>query len=415
MIYECLIAPSESPNTLLEIKRALLTYDKVKLIDPSDRDVMPSGAYMSTILGMPFFGLDMGAIRPMGKTIGYDNIFEKITDSCKSAIQQGLIEIITTYDIPGTKGGFTIGAVPTGGYPLNTGFVFWLYRSMARDQEFLSSAISGNKPLLLAHMAASSDIALTGIGDGGINDIPALPMLKDDKLDAEQTRYFTQIARARLASVIKYSGYCEAKELVPIFSGPTYGNIVAKILNNAHTVLSDCEDDAYWMKRNRILELCHEEFLDESILDSMSIEQVLELRSKSWGRQAQSREALFSSIGDISLGINDPIEFQSKAAELISNYRKDSEKLIAERSNVHFRIKCDIGIASLGGGAALIGLLSQLASPISSIGYTMAAGGMWAFDRSKDYVPALQGLKARERELKRGAGFGIHNFYSRLK
>ena len=79
MNYECLIAPTESPNSLLEVKSAIWTYDKVKLVDPNDRDVMPSNAYMSTIMGMPLFGMDMGAIRPMGKVLGYDDIFEKIT------------------------------------------------------------------------------------------------------------------------------------------------------------------------------------------------------------------------------------------------------------------------------------------------------------------------------------------------
>lgn len=415
MIYESLIAPSETPNTLLEIKRALLTYDKVKLIDPSDRDVMPSTAYMSTIIGMPLIGVDMGAVRPMGKSIGYDNIFERIIDKCQPAIQQGLIEVIKTYDIADTKGALTIGAVPTGGYPLNTQFVFWLYRSMAQDQDFLANAISVNKYQLLASMEHSPEMAMKGIGDGGINNAPALPLLIDEKLTEDQNKYLTDIARARISSVIKYSGYCEAKDLVPVFSGSTYGGIVANLLNNAQMVLSGIESDPFWMKRNRILELCHEEFLDEAILDSMSIDEVIKLRSKSWGNQAKAREALFSSIGDIALGIDDHNEFQSKAAELIGGYRKESEELIRERSNVHFKIKCDLGIASLGGGTALIGLLSQLASPLASIGVTMAAGGMWAFDKSKEYIPALKELKAREQEIKRGAGFGIHDFYSRLK
>lgn len=415
MIYECLIAPTENPNSLLEIKRALLTYDKIKLIDPSDRDVMPSSAYMSTIIGMPLFGMDMGAVRPMGKALGYDDIFEKIIDACKPAIQQELIEVITTYDIPDTKGKFTIGAVPTGGYPLNTQFVFWLYRSMAQDQEFLSQAILGNKSGLLASLETSAELALKGVGDGGINEIPALPLLNDTRLTSDQNEYLTEIARARIASVIKYSGYCEAKDLIPVFNGSTYGNIVAKLLNNAHSVLSEIEDDIFWMKRNRVLELCHEEFLDEATLDSMSIDEVIKLRSKAWGHQAQAREALFSSVGEIALEIDDHVTFQNKASELVKNYRKESEALIQERSAVQFKIKCDLGIATLGGGTALIGLLSQLASPLASIGVTMAAGGMWAFDKSKKYVPALKELKTKENELKRGAGFGLHEFYSRIK
>jgi len=415
MIYECLIAPTESPNSLLEVKRALLTYDKVKLVDPNDRDVMPSNAYMSTIMGMPLFGMDMGAIRPMGKVLGYDDIFEKITETCKPAIQQGLIEIISTYDISETKGTFSIGGVPTGGYPLNTQFVFWLYRSMAQDQDFLAQAISGSKKSLMNNADISNELALKGVGDGGINDIPALPLIIDDSLSKVEQEYLTQIARARIAATIKYAGFCEMKELIPVFNGSVYGDIVSKLLNNAHSVFTDVEDDQFWIRRNRILEICHEEYLNENILNSMSIEQVIKLRSKAWGTQAASREALFSSIGEIALELDDQKLFHNKAREIVIKYRKESEALVSERQNVHFKIKCELGKATLGGGTVLVGLLSQLSSPVASMGLTLAAGGMWAFDKSKEYVPALKELKNKELELKRGAGFGLHDFYSRVK
>lgn len=415
MIYECLIAPTENPNSLLEIKRALLTYDKVKLVDPNDRDVMPSNTYMSTIMGMPLFGMDMGAVRPMGKVIGYDDIFEKITETCKPAIQQGLIEIISTYDISETKGTFSIGGVPTGGYPLNTQFVFWLYRSMAQDQGFLTQAISGSKKNLIINSDLTNELALKGVGDGGINDIPALPMINDNTLSKEQNECLTQIARARIAATIKYSGFCEMKELIPVFNSSVYGNIVSKLLNNAQSVFNNVEDDKYWIRRNRILEICHEEYLDEDILNSMSIEQVINLRSKAWGAQAASREALFTSIGEIALELDDKSLFQSKAKDLIIKYRKESESLVSERQAVNFKIKCELGKATLGGGTFLVGLLSQLSSPVASMGLTLAAGGMWAFDKSKEYVPALKEIKRKEIESKRGAGFGLHDFYSRLK
>ena len=58
--------------------------------------------------------------------------------------------------------------------------------------------------------------------------------------------------------------------------------------------------------------------------------------------------------------------------------------------------------------------MPQLESPLASIGITLAAGGLWAFDRAKEYVPTLRELRAKEREMKRGAGFGLHDFYSRM-
>lgn len=244
MIYESLIAPHENPTSLRDIKRALLTYDKVKIINPDDRDVMPSSTFMSSIMGMPLIGMDIGPIRPMGKAIGYDDISQKILDTCRPAVQQGLLEVVSTYNKEDTKG-FSIGGVPTGGYPLNTQFVFWLYRNMSQDQKFLQSAIASSQRALLAAMDVAEGLSVEGRGDYGISNIPALPLIENQALDEAQTKYITQIARARIAALIKYSGFCEMKDLVPVFPSDVYGGVVSSLLNNAQFVLSEVEEDPY--------------------------------------------------------------------------------------------------------------------------------------------------------------------------
>jgi len=53
MIYEALLVPHEAPPSLRDIKRALLTYDKVVMIDPADRELIPRNSFMTAIIGMP--------------------------------------------------------------------------------------------------------------------------------------------------------------------------------------------------------------------------------------------------------------------------------------------------------------------------------------------------------------------------
>lgn len=414
MIYESLIAPSEFPILERDVKRALLTYDKVKLIDPSDRDVMPSNTFMSTIIGIPLMGIDTGPIRPMGKTIGYDNSFDKLISDLLPAVKQGLVETISTYDQSETKQA-TIGAVLTGGYPLNTQFVFWLYRNMAQNQDFLKSAIEFDISALLKLFDSEKDIALKGGGDGGINNIPALPKIELEQLNDETSEYITVIARSRIASFIKYAGYCEQKNLIPLFPSDIYGQIASRLLNNTRSVLEELDDDKFWLKRNRVLSLCHEEYLVDAILDNISIKDVINFRTKIWDKQARAREELFNSIGVLSSEIENEIDFNKAAQLKVQEYRKTASELELERKNLKFRIKCDIGTGLFGGSAGMTGLLSQLESPISSIALTLAAGGIWALEKSKEYVPALRELRKQEEELKRGAGFGIQNFYTRLK
>lgn len=404
--------PSETPVTERDLKRALLTYDKVVLADPNDRDVIPSNAFMLALGMPPIFGMDMGPIRPLGKIKGHDERFSTVLDSAKGATQAGLIEVRSTYKNEG-QGVLTIGSVPTGGYPLNIQLVFWLYRSMSNSQDFLLDAVREDTPELLKEMQEADSVSLEGRGDGSINNVPALPMLGKVG-NGTDPKHLTQVARARLAAFVKYAGYCEAKNLVPVFPSVQYGGIAQRLLNNARGVISENDPDRFWARRNRVLELCHEEFLADERLDKLTFPEVLKLRTKAWGKQAEAREGLFESVFALAQEHGDSADFIERVRPQIEEYRAASEDLTRERQNLAFQIKCDLGSAALVGGPALVGLMSQLGSPAASIGLTLAAGGLWAFDKAKQYVPMLRQHEAMEKAMKRGAGFGLHDFYSRI-
>jgi len=417
MIYESLIAPTEKVTNLREIKKALLTYEKVKLIDPADRDVIPANSFMSVVSGMPqAFGANMGTVTPLGKTHNYDDDFQKLIDSCKIPIKEGLIEVISTYNVKETNS-FTIGGIPTGGYPLNPGFVFWLFRKFSQNPDYLNAAIQKDKNLLLNIKHKEPNISLSGLGSYKINDSPDLPLIYSDNLDEDSKIFLSQIARSRIASFIKYAGFCEQKNLIPIFSSTEYGNIGYMLLNNVNKLLSKpTGDDQFWLQRNRVLRLCHEEYLDDVQLDMMSIGDILKFRTKIWGKQAKAREDLFKSIGKLSNEfIKDKI-FNEKAISQIKEYRKIASELERERKNIKYQIKTDIAGGLLrGGGAGLTGgYLSQFESPFISVAATLIAGGVWALDKTKNYIPELNKLKDQEKEFNRGAGMGIQNFYSRI-
>ncbi|GAB3679689.1 hypothetical protein [Salinisphaera aquimarina] len=414
MIYEALLVPNEFSPHARDIKRALLTYDKVVLIDPSDRELIPRNAFMLAMGMPPIMGIDMGPVRPQGHVPDYADDFSQVLEGAKDAVKAGLLEVRSTFQQE-AKEQLTIGAIPTGGYPLNIPFVFWLYRSMANDQDFLNDAIQADHSDLIGFIPESDTLALDGRGDGGINDSQALPELERAYGDSDVQHSLTEIARGRLAAVVKYAGYCEAKDMVPLFPSKTYAAVIERLLNNAHSVFLEGDNDLFWVKRNRALQLCHEEFMVENQLDSLSFRDVLKLRTRAWGRQASAREGLFESVFNIATEVDNASNFENQVMERIVQYRVQSEDLVKERRKLGFEIKCDFGKGFLGSGITLSGLLAQIGSPTASIGLTLAAGGMWAFDRAKSYGPQLMDLKARESEMRRGAGFGLHEFYSRLK
>ncbi len=390
MIYDALLVPDENPTSLRAIKRALLAYDKVMLADPNDRDIMPSNVFPAAILGIPGFGMSMGAVRPMGKSADYDDRFEQVLEACRPAVEQGLLTVHPTYDQGVTRMG-TLGSVPMGGYPLNPQFVFQVYRSMSADAGFLRDAVARDAADLLNGLKTSPRLSLDCIGDG-IQNLPALPILEDAGLPSDQLTALTRIARARIGAFVKYSGYSEVREIIPVFESRPYGGLTIRLLDNARTTLAEADEDRYWFKRNRVLELCHEEFLLDAKLDDLSIDQVLRLRTHAWGKQATAREALFKSVYEIAHESGDSPQFEERAQALIVDYRKASEELIRERGNLGIKITCDLVSATLAGATSgIAGFLSQLTSPLASIG----TGHSWSADF---------GLSIRRRPICQGFG-----------
>ncbi len=409
MIYESLVVPKETVTSLTEIKRALLSFEKVFLLEPNDRDMIPPNSFLAAI-GMPFLGINFGAVRPLGKISEYDNNFEKLTDELKLARKEGIIEVISTFNQQATQG-TTIGAVPIGGYPLNPSFVLWLYRNIAQERNFLNIAIEDELKNLVSNKEFLFSISEKGQADKSINNIPAMPLLNGDFLDESLREPLTQIARGRIATAIKICGFCESKEIVPFFSDNSYTKIVNLLIQNTKKAIDTVKEDPFWTKRGRVLNIIHDEFIDETNLENMSMKDVLKLRTKVWKRQAEAREKLFESIRQIADETNDESKFEEICKDKVTKYKNISEELERERKVIKTKIICEAGMATLG----IAGCLSQVQSPLGSMALTLIAGGIWAFQRTQTYAPELIKLKDKEKEFKRGAGFGLHNFYKNLR
>lgn len=426
MIQESLIVPSESPTSLIDIKKALLTYDKVTLIDPADRDLMPLSLMNSAI--MPGVGGHSGLsgppVRPMGKRIAYDEKFEKILAELKPAIDQNLVAVKTVFQPQPLADGFTgiyLGTPPRHDYPLEEALVFKLYRSLASDVNLIQNSIEYDKHSLVSELGINDTLALTGVGDLDIkiNNVPiyageTLPQIDDSRFSTAINMRLTLIARARIAMLIKYSGYCHEKNIIPVFDNGSYGAIFSYILNASRKSISEIEDDVHWIRRNRALQLCHEEYIDDAVLDSMSIGQVIKLRSRVWGKSAERKEDLFRSIEKIALDCDSDELFTNKSLQLIKEYRTVSDELVSERESIGFKIKCDLLKMALPSVPAVGGVIGQISTGWS-FGLTLLTAAPWAIDYFREHKQQLNDIKRKEIAMRKTSCFGLHDFYSRIK
>ncbi|WP_425418676.1 hypothetical protein [Oricola indica] len=421
MIYSTYIAPSEQPCSSLDIKRALLTYDRVALADPNDRDLFPPQAFLVAMGMPPIMGFPFGAVRPIAKVEGYDNQFDQLMDEVDIARREGLIDVVSSYDQSAEKN-ITIGAVQMGGYPLDPRFLLWAYRSIGRDNDALASAIAHDDFLASADDETISTLgSLKGQADGGINDDPALPLL-EDALKREHLREgYSIIARARIATVMKSIGFCAAKQMIPYFSGPSYNAISGCIAERAVRAIDTIsEDEDALSLRSQVLRIAHDEYINEAVLAEMSIDDILKLRSRAWGRQAEMRDDLLSSAAYLARELTSADEFEKAVRERVSRYRKTFSDIETERTNIDFSVRCEIAktgvlaageLTTIAGGA--LGHVTQLQSAMGAAGLLLA-GCLWAIDKVKDYKPLIAQLKRAEEEFSDNAGFGMHNFYVQI-
>ena len=417
MIRTAYMAPSERAIKMLDVKRALLTYDRVLLPDPADRDLIPPQTFMVAMGMPPVLSINTGPVRPLGKVANYDTDFERLLDELSIARRQGLVDVVSTYDLS-TSNQIIIGGIPTGSYPLNPRFMLWAFRSVARDQTVLQSAVFDDD-----FLHSSSDDVVSQISeswasaDGAINDDAPLPML-DGRLRREDRRQdLSLIARGRVASTMKSIGYCASKSIVPVFSDSSYGRIANALASRAADVIDRvAQEDPYWVGRRKALEIAHDEYLNEPVLDSMSVDDVIRLRTTAWSSQARARDALLESVAELVRISSSPLSFEEEVRARIRDYRQSAEALIKQRSRLSFDITCEAltagggTMASLMAGSTVAGTLSNMQTAMGA-GTVLLAGCLFAIDKLKTIKPASDQLRAAEEEFRDNVCFGLHSFY----
>ncbi len=418
MIRNAYIAPTESPPSLLDVKRALLTYDRVFLPDPEDRDIFPGNAFFIAMGAPPIFGGGGGNVRRIGKVKDYDDGYDTLLDELAVARRQGIIDVQSTFNLQ-VVDTFTIGGVDMGGYPIRPDVMLASYRNIASDPEFLKLAVNGDRKLLSLTpdiVAAISEEAGFARADGQLNNSPPLPLMKGHFRYEELRAPLTVIARGRIAAATKTVGFCAAKNLVPVFTENNFAALVERFTSRATEMIDTvAADDPYWSKRSRALKIAHDEYLDDAVLNDMTVDDVLKLRTKAWGDQAEARDGLLDAVALLSKQDVVEAEFDQRIRDLICDYRAQAAALEEQRRKLSFQIKCDIAQGTFGtaagvGGAE--GYLSQIQTGVGAL-TVLLAGCVWAVQRLKDHKPLRDALRGADAEFNDNACFGVHNFYSR--
>lgn len=422
MIDNSLIIPTESPYDINSIKRALLTYDKVYLFSPDDRDIIPSDVYVQLTTGLPF-GMPMGPVRPLGKTKDYDNRFEIMIKEFSLAIKQGSLEILSK---PTEDNSFTLGAIPLPQDTPPPAFVFNNYRNLISSPEFISVVSKGINNDILTETDDLDKIAPLGREDASFElsvngqaiEQTYRKAIYDGFCSSEEERLvLTRLCHARIGFLMKSIGYCESKGISLFTTDPGLAGTIQLLERNYSKIVKDALFDTdripLFDNLQKLENLVFSEYIDRDVLSSISPKDILKLRTKAWGKANEGKAQLKNLLGSISNENRDPNKFVERCKLEIDEYLKSCKDFEHESDKLKIKLICNFG-AILTGGTSGAPLLEQLiAAP--TIGLMVGLGSAIAFIYGEKRLPEILDILKKQELMQDLKGYSMFRPYQRLR
>jgi hypothetical protein len=407
-----LLIPRERPPDLVELKKALLTFDRVFLFEPADREVIPPATLMMAASGgmMPI-GLQTHPVLPLGKAPGFEAEFESVAAAIDFGKAEGLIETIVPP--PDLSGRLYIGNVPVGPDTPNSAFVLGVLRHFATDQEMLNDAVATAFPLADLDDAALEALAPNGSGHQEINTLPS-PVMYGGPVPSEALReVVTRLARARLGAVVRALATAHNKKLQPIADDQGLASVIQRMSHRLETIdaaLPGEEDDHRLLDRlGRLHRIVLTESFVGSSLDTIPLEDLMRLRTKAWGNSQQHRQRLLETLRHLALEEESAQAFEVRCRQELDNYRRSREQAQHDWTNLRIKVECTIG-------AAASGMTSGVVQKILGTGSieTLLILGTVIIPLAGEYIPAVRDRLRAEREMKSSAGYSLATPYRTL-
>jgi hypothetical protein len=426
-IASTLILPTEMPPSLLDVKRALLTFDTINLLAPDDRDVIPAHNYVAASSGgLAPFGINRGPVRPHGKLPGYDDAFEKLVDEAAQLKQQGLLTVLPT---PTVHQGMIIGWAidPNAPHPAE---VFWTYSLLAGDPEFVRAASTGFDALrklppehlaVLAPPGAEEVPMQFAVNSQTVQSAPFTIVPASPDLPENDRMTYTRLARARLGTLVKAFAHCTMRNLHPYCSDAAAARVLSLLQARTLSATDSLVAADPSLSTQRRLAVLHQAVLadriDDDALNKMSLQEVLKQRTAAWGAAMEARSRLFAALRKIAFDNPTEEQFQKACAKAIDEYLRASGQYEHQSRNLHVTVLLSFlavfaAMAAQGvkEGPAGSDALLQHVSSAWPLWLLLAISSVSAWSASQ--VPKIRDLLKQQRDVEGMPGYALHAPYA---
>lgn len=421
MIANSLILPTEQPVEIHEIKRALLTYDKVYITSPDDRELLPPNTYQNALLAslgfqtMPI-GMPDGPILPLGKVNDHDRFFELIINECKDAIKQGSVEILRA---PKYHETVTLFAAPIPEDTPNPFFTYINFRQISENAEFVKLMSQGLNKINLQKVGDISSLVPNGreSEEQSVNDQkrPPKALLDTSVHDKDTIAVLSKMCHARIGSLVKYLGYCHNKGLHPFTTDIGYANVISKLEYNFIGTVEGIETSEELIKKQKRLSALHNlivsEYIDPVKVDRMGINDILKQRTKAWGKAQENRNKLITELNEIALDCDSDDRFQRTCNNKFKEFLKVSADYQHEVDKLKLMLLFDANLFFFLKGPEFQLLEKILKAP--SIEALLIVGGL-GIHYAKQHLSAILDIIKLAEERRQATGYAIYSNYKYL-
>lgn len=413
-----LILPTEYCVTADTIKRALLHYDKVLLKNPDDRDFVNSSDMSVLALNMPFrmSAGNLGPSKLLGKEKDYDLKFEKILSEFSLALSEGSLEVMEMpSDIYNRSNVLQIG----GSVSKFDYFVCQQYKYMVSDSNFIKAASRGlNRKWLndndYDELAPKGFFDTNFIINGQIDN--RLSYMGPVQMKYER-EVLTRMIHARIASVSRNLALCDLNNFVPFADNIGYSSIIQQIQSNFSEIVNMVNDGSIEIEKldliSKVEKVIFSDFIDQNKINSLSVKDVLKLRTSMWGKYGECKEEFESTLLKLALDTKDENEFTQKVKTQFQVLLKQNRDYIHERGVLSLKLACNIAPGVIASITKINGLLQNFISA-PTLNVLMGIGCAATVIIANNNIPIILNVLKQKNDLEKLPSYNLFKYYKPL-
>ncbi len=415
-IASALLVPSEVPPDVQEIKKALLSFDRVHIPNPDDRDVIPRHAFWAAITGFPMSmeGGRADHVVPLGKTDGFDDAFSQLEQQLETARRAGAVLVDPSIQPPPDLRG-SVGRVTLGRGVPRPDSVYRFFRALAANSSILGLTVEGTglRQWDVDELAA---VATRGIGFGADNLSPKVAQFPN-VVDPVRQEYLQKIAVARVALIARFLATSEVRDL-QLLIGDAGLVAVLRYLHQRAGEVMEIRADPPAVNQLKLLRRLHDvivaEYLDHEKLAMLSVKDVMRLRTRAWGRALEARTDLFRTVDEIARDAESRrISFEELCRKAFDSYQSRSADYQHEAKK--YGVRSTLNLAGVGITATQHATVEQLVHALSGVsGGALLALGALGIRAVKELGPKGLDLLRARKERRCSYGYSLARPYGGL-